>query len=361
MTDEDHGATEAAATHQPTLPDLELPEYHGQKPVGMRTSVSGTGNRLTRPHGIGDRAVLVLEVKCNESGHKEIDDALYYAEKHKVADMFELDRDEGSRLLRHLRRTYATAGAEARGQSQLESPTGEVFHADDNGVILTDREIAERRGDILHVLGAQDLTPTVVIYADGNRLLWPDEYPAATIRPAIGQHSGDSGHGDFDSEVVELLHHETGEPVVDVATVEVSIDADGFAEAVEYFGGRPVTDAPAVDDWEQTPADHRAMPDDGGYGNVEPYDAPAKKADAAPAPALPGEEDLALILPTAADFELVNRAVPLLREKLAEVDDVDHVRRLLEAEKQGRGQGHKARRGALDAIHSRLAELGAPA
>lgn len=347
MPDTDDGVDDAA-THQPTLPDLELPDYHGQKPVGMRTSISGTGNRLSRPHGIHDRFVVVAEVKCGEAGHKDIDDAIFYAEKHKVLDLFELDRDEGARLLRHLRRTYATSAAEARGQSPLESPDGaQVLHADDNGVVLTDRELAERRGNILHVIGAQELTPVVVIYGDGSRFLWPDEYPPATVRPAIGQHSGDSGLVDFDSEVSEILHHETGEPV------------DDFAEAVEYFGGRPVTDAPPVDEWEGAPADHRAMPDDGGYGDVEPYDKPTT-APAPSTPPLPGEEALALILPTADDFAFVNVAVPVLRQKLAEVDNLEQLGRLVEAEKQGRGGGHRARRGALDAIRSRLADLGAP-
>jgi len=362
MTDETgDAATEDAATHQPTLPDLELPEYHGQKPAGMRTSVSGTGNRLTTPHGIHDRAVLVLEVKCNSSGHKDIDDALYYVETHKVVDMFELDRDAGARLLRHLRRTYGTAAAEARGQSQLEGPAGEVLHADDNGVVLTDRELAERRGDILNIIGAEENTPVVVIYEDGTRLLWPDEYAPDVPRPRIGDEHGPSTPGGLDTEVVEVLHHETGEPVGG-GTVD---------EAVEYFGGDvspPRTygtggaSGPANVDisWEGTPGDHRPVADDGGYGDVEPYDAPAAATHAA-APALPGETELERRLPTTADFEFVNRAVPLLRTKLVEVADVDHLRRLLEAERQGRGGGHKARRGALDAIYSRLAELGADA
>lgn len=329
------------ATHQPTLPDLELPDYHGQKPSGMRTNVSGTGNRLTRPHGIGDRAVLVLEVKCNEAGHKEIDDALFYVEKHRVVDMFELDRDAGTRLLRHLRATYATASAEARGQSQLETPDGQVMHADENGVVLTDRELAERRGDVLHIIGAEDETPVVVIYEDGARLLWPDEYAQGAPRPNIGD-AGPLG------TVTELLHHETGEPVGGPFDEQrAATDA-----AVDYFGG---TTSATVDEWEGQPGDHRPV-DDGGYGDVPAYDSTTTTA-----PALPGEEALELILPRVSDFDFVNVAVPVLRSKLAEVDDLEQLRRLLEAEKQGRGGGHKARRGALDAIRARLEELGAPA
>lgn len=357
MTDETGDPTEDAATHQPTLPDLELPEYHGQKPAGMRTSVSGTGNRLTRAHGIGDRAVLVLEVKCNEAGHKEIDDALFYVEKHKVADMFELDHAEGMRLLRHLRRTYATAAAEARGQSQLESPDGEVLHADDSGVVLTPRELAERRGDIMTIIGAGEDDPVVVIYSDGSRLLWPDEYPQHAPRPSIGDYAGGVAV-EGGATVTELLHHETGEPV-------------GMAEALEYFGAdvsiEPTKDTGVAvtisddlrDEWEGQPGDHRPV-DDGGYGDVPDYAGAATATETAPPP-LPGETELEQRLPTTADFEFVNRAVPLLRTKLAEVDDVDHLRRLLEAERQGRGEGHKARRGALDAIHTRLAERGAEA
>ncbi len=34
--------------HQPTLPTMELPDYHGRKPVGMKTALAGAGTRVTR-------------------------------------------------------------------------------------------------------------------------------------------------------------------------------------------------------------------------------------------------------------------------------------------------------------------------
>jgi hypothetical protein len=64
---------------QPTLPTLELPEYHGRKAVGMKTSVNGAGNRISRSHEIGERVVLVLETKVRKAGHEETDDGLVYA------------------------------------------------------------------------------------------------------------------------------------------------------------------------------------------------------------------------------------------------------------------------------------------
>jgi hypothetical protein len=32
---------------------LELPDYHGQNPVRMKSAVNGAGNRILRPHAIG--------------------------------------------------------------------------------------------------------------------------------------------------------------------------------------------------------------------------------------------------------------------------------------------------------------------
>ncbi len=68
MTTTDHDPADAvAAGHQPSLEGLELPEYHGRRPVRMKTALIGVGTRTTRAHSIGDRFVLVLEVRMKTS------------------------------------------------------------------------------------------------------------------------------------------------------------------------------------------------------------------------------------------------------------------------------------------------------
>lgn len=325
---------------QPTLPDLELPDYHGRKPVGMKTSVNGAGNRLARPHGIGDRVVLVIEAKVKKAGHEDTDDGLIYAEVLKVADLFEVQGDPGARLLSTLRSAYRTAKDDQDGKAPIPQ-LGEVGYTDAAGVVLTEREVAALRGDPIRALVSEGLTPAVVEYDDGSRLLWPDEYPKDAPRPAVGEKAL---LGDDELVVIALLHHETGETMASLGEIPA--------------------DDPVLDEWEGDPSDHRPAeadePADDGYSGEsydgDPYDGPAKSTGETPA--LPGEIALEERLPTAADFGFVDTTVPLLREKLGSVDDLVQLRRLLEAEKQGRGRALQARKGATDAIVARIEALG---
>jgi hypothetical protein len=327
----------ADVVHQPTLPALELPEYHGRAPVGMKTAVSGAGNRVTRPHGIGDRVVLVVEAKVKKAGHEETDDGLVYAETLKVVDLFELDRDPGARLISTVRSAYRTAEDSSKGRAAIPD-LGDVGYTDAAGVVLTPKEVAALRGDPVRVLVTEGLTPAVVVFDDGHRDLWPDDYERDEPRPFVGQtyHPGTED----EISVVELLHHVTGERL-EIApedlrpeTVSIEVDASEFVEAVEDFAA--------------------------AYDDAEPFEVSPFEVDETPeAPALPGEEALADELPNAAAFEFVDCPIDELREKLADVADVILLRRFLNAEKQGRGRALKYRQGALDAIHARLAAIGA--
>lgn len=362
LVDDETGSDEIedAATTQPTLPDLELPTYNGRTPIGMKSALTGAGTRIRHPYGIGDRVVLVVEAKVKKAGHEETDDGLVYVETLKVTDLFELDRDPGTRLLRFLRSNYRLAEDKVAGRAPLAdngTDLGEEGWTDANGVLLTPAEVAERRGDPVAYLTGDTHTPAVIVYDDGSRLLWPDEFLAGFLRPNVGD------AGENDRIVVELLHHATGETIARLEDDEFpahEYDADGIKRTDEAT--RPsaspvaqmVTAHAELDDWEGAPADHRSVADDGGYGDVEPYDAPTTTPDV---PALPGEEAIAAVAPGPVDFAFVDRPVPQLRERLDEVADLILVRRYLEAEKQGRGKGAAARRGALDAIHARIEVL----
>ena len=343
MTDEQTPEVE----HQPTLPDLELPDYHGRQPVGMRTSLTGAGNRIARAHGIGDRVVLVIEAKVKKTGHEDTDDGLLYVETHKVADLFELDRDPGARLLAHLRSQYRQAKDSAEGRVPIPE-LGDEGWTDANGVVLTAAELAERRNDPVALLGARDATPAVVVYENGERALWPDEYERDFPRP----HAGDEHAA---GTVVELLHHETGETLEDLRRADPAPELAG--EKDHDVDGFVVGSSGELDDQDddEDPYELDDADEVDTYADVVPFEKPEKAAEAPP---LPGEEELARRLPTSVDFAFVDTTVPILAEKLAEVVDVEHLRRLVEAERQGRGRGLVARKGALDALYARLAELG---
>lgn len=337
--------------HQPTLPDLELPDYHGRAPIGMRTALAGAGNRIARAHGIGDRVVLVIEAKVKKAGHEDTDDGLVYVETHKVVDLFELDRDPGARLLSHLRSQYRQAKDAAEGKSPIPE-LGDEGWTDANGVVLTPAELAERRNDPVALLGLTDSTPAVVVYDNGERALWPDEYDRDFPRPHVGtEHQR--------GLVVELLHHETGETLEDLRRVSDNWMGGGLEienVPTEIVDGEILEadddQADEVDEYDDGP---EYADDADGFADVIPFEKPDRPAEAPP---LPGEEDLAKRLPTSVDFAYVDTTVPVLAGKLSEVVDIGHLRRLVEAEKQGRGRALVPRKGALDAIYARLAELG---
>lgn len=127
---------------------LDLPDYHGRKPVGMKTSVNGAGNRLTVPHGIGDTVVLLVEAKVKRAGHEEADDGLLYAETLKVVDLFEIGGEAGRDLLRTQRLAYQDARRSADGEDPLPLDLGVEVTIDGSGVALTPAELAEQTGGV---------------------------------------------------------------------------------------------------------------------------------------------------------------------------------------------------------------------
>lgn len=340
-----------AVIHQPTLPTMELPEYHGRKPVGMKTALAGAGTRVTRPHTIGDRIVLVIEARVKSASHEDTDDGLVYAEKLKVLDLFELDPSQGSRLISTVRSLYRTGEDAAKGRRPVPE-LGDVGYTDGSGVVLTPAEVAELRGDPIRAILSPELTPAVVLYDDGARDLWPDDYPKDAPRPKVGEkYLTDSG----DAVVTQLLHHETGEPL------------DGAAPVVAEPAPELAEEAPL----EQPARAHLAAVPDlppaaGDAPETDPYSgdlgdtADGWEDPTPPRPLTADEIETARIeatLPTSADFAFVDCQIPELLGKLADVTDLDHVRRIEKAEQQGRGRGLKPRAGAVTAIGKRLAEL----
>lgn len=312
---------EDTATHQPMLEGLELPDYHGRKPSGMKTKLSGAGSRISRSHSIGDRVVLVIEGVVKAAGHEQTDDGLLYVESLRVDDLFELDRDPGARLLSTLRSAYRTASDAAAGRQALDG-LGEVGYTDASGVVMTAEEVAALRGDPTRVLVSDSLTPAVIVYDDQSRELWPDDFEKDAPRPFLGQQLERSGET---REVVDLLHHATGEPI----------------------GARPAAQPPASTTKPKHAGD---APDIGAEA------AAAEKTRRAELDSLRRDQDT---LPTTADFEFV-AATPTkkLRERLAaDVTTLEHARRLVRAEEQGRGVGAAPRKDALAMLRAHVAKL----
>lgn len=361
-------------THDaPTLPTLELPEYHGRKPVGMRTKLTGAGTRTTRPHTIGDRYVLVLEVRCRGAAHEETDDGLSYVETAKVLDMFELHGDQGSRLLATIRSIHKLADDRAAGRAEIP---GTVVHTDGSGVVLTEAELAELRGDPIRAILSPDLTPAVIVFVDGSRAMWPDEFSADRPRPRPGELvEVDGDH----LEVDEVLHHETGEVLEVAAGYEPGspvAEAESFADEVESF----VADAAALGTeilgaWENmTPEQRRAAlaalsAEDraaalgalADLGWTEPEETPEPSAEEEPSaeipdlPPAPAEvlDDDSYVPPAT----FLDRNVSTVMAAIRRVGDLHYLQAVLVAERAGSGSRSKPRGQIEAALGARIAQL----
>lgn len=347
-----------AVIHQPTLPTMELPEYHGRKPVGMKTALAGAGTRVTRPHTIGDRIVLVIEARVKSASHEDTDDGLVYAEKLKVLDLFELDPGQGSRLISTVRSLYRTGEDAIKGRRPIPD-LGDTGYTDASGVVLTPAEVAELRGDPIRAILSPELTPAVIVYDDGARDLWPDDYPKDAPRPKIGEKYLTEGG---DAIVTQLLHHETGEPLEEAGADVVPSPAPELDPEIPQPEQEPPLEPAARPPLAAVPD----LPEPTTAPEMDPYagdlgdDADGWETAEPLRPLTAEEEETARIealLPTSADFAFVDCQIPELLGKLAAVTDLASARRIELAEKQGRGRGLKARAGAMTAIGKRVAEL----
>lgn len=337
----------------PTLPTLELPDYHGRKPAKMKTAISGAGSRITRPHSIGDKIVLVVEVRVKSAGHEDTDDGLEYVEKYKVLDLFELESDQGSRLISTVRSLYRTADDAVKGRRPIPD-LGDVGYTDGSGVVLTEAEVAALRGDLTRATLSDDLTPAVVVYDDGARDLWPDDYPKDSPRPKIGE-SFSTTEGTGPVVVLELLHHETGETIEGTPAAPTSTSSNAMeVEATVTPGkpskttktGKPVAAVPDLPAAEPAPEPDEFSGDLGD--DVDGWDDDVRPT------ALREVDEVEASLPTADDFAFVDQDITTLRVGIAEVDDLAHLRRIEMAEQQGRGRALQPRKGALTAIRARI-------
>lgn len=183
-----------------------LPDYQGRVPVGMTSRITGLNDLINAPHGVGQRAVVVVLVECTDAGHRKTSKGLKYHETYEARELLTPDPDAGRRLWAVLSADRRAAADKAAARAPLP---GMAVVTDASGVVLTEAELADLRGDpVAAIRGPGALIPAVVVYDDGSRLMWPDDFPPDTPRPELG----DPAEDDEDSaEVEDLLDVFTGE------------------------------------------------------------------------------------------------------------------------------------------------------
>lgn len=373
---------------EPTLPGLELPEYHGRKPTGMKSSITGSSNRITSVHEIGETVIAVVELKTKGAGHAENEtDGLFYSETYKVKDLFEVRGAGGKRLLSVMRNQYRSA-EEANGSKRPIDGMTEPDHfglegvTDASGVALTPAELAEARRDPVRAIVDERLAPVVIVFSDGSRQLWPDEFAQDTPRPAAGaRYELEPGDWHY-LHVAKVLSAETGETLEEwtdeqesgrlelLEEIAKEAEADGrdVLDAM-HAAGYPRPEGPGAE-IDRKLAETAAAKDEvrreeleieaaeRGLEGRDREDWIEKQLDAA------GDADLGelieLVLPRPEDFAFVDRDLPAIKADLSTVEDRAHVLRLIKAEEGGRGRKLKIRKGALELLEARLRELPEP-
>lgn len=208
---DDDGGTDEGEAELPA-PRVRLPEFEGIIPVGIVTNMTGVSQRISRAIHIDELGVAVVEWELDSVNHKRTKDGVKRHQALKVLELFELEGSTGRRLLNHLKERYRAAddvdplpfkhsGDEALVDAVIAGRT------DGSGVAFTPSEAAE--------LGIGSADPVTVIFDDGKRAVWPDDFPTGMARPVTlgarirvpGRTSGDLG------EVVQLLDFLTNLPL----------------------------------------------------------------------------------------------------------------------------------------------------
>lgn len=197
---------------QPALPTLELPDFEGLKPSGVVTRVNGAGNRIARALHLEDRVVLVVECEVSNVGHAVTDDGIKRVHTLRVKDLYELEGKPGLTLLRSLRQAYRLADDHRHGRkpilADLEQPDGNGAGVD---VVVDDLgQIHTATND----LGLPIVDVAVVVFEDGTRALWPDDFAGATgLHPMAGDRIMRPGaKKDTEPELIrKVLDADTGE------------------------------------------------------------------------------------------------------------------------------------------------------
>lgn len=408
-------------TTELTLPGMELPEYHGRRPSKSKFSVSGTGNKVMTAHSIGDVVIAVVELKVKDAGHGLDGEDLYYAEKLTTTDYFEIQGASGKRLLSAVRSAYRAANEGAEPLIDFSGEGGTTGRTDASGIVVTPGDAMSIGDDpIVSALTDTSKTPVVVIYSDGGRELWPDEFDVGEDRPKIGSVVLDEH--DVESVVVKVLDGVTGETLEEwsdeqenarLLALEGNLErgealerfgilrdrmAEGpladdeateYAELLARFEDEARADREVMDEirpegavGDPTPLDQVDPPEanedlDGdpeatfpGYaedgpddelvieGDGEPVD-----VDAEPETTVAPETELEVIpetegpTPGGDDYLAVDRDLSDLKDWIKREEDRDTILRWLAAEEDGRGRKLKPRKGAIDALKKRAAEL----
>lgn len=265
-------------------PRFELLEFEGVQPVGVITSLTGAGQRITRPLGLDHRVILVVEAEVINVNHKTTKDGVKRVHTLSVKDLYEAEGKEGIKLLSNVRLANRKADDERKGimSLDLETKTDHGLTLDENGTALTPEEAAAAKGDEVADLTAGP-EPVVLIFSDKSRAIWPADFVGYQVdEPYAGDFVLNPNSEKSDAmQVIEVLDVVTGE-VIEAWTDE--LEKERLIELEEKLKAEEAAETKAKPK-KKAASKKKATPK-----VIVDEITPALEADAAAEPALPDEE-----------------------------------------------------------------------
>lgn len=188
-----------------------LPDFEGIQPVGVVTSLTGAGQRIHRALGLGDSIILVVEAEVVNVNHKKSNEGVKRVHSLSVRDLFELEGKDGKKALSAARMSAKRADDARHGRQALPGVDDEVhtdhgLTLDENGTALTEKEVAEAKGET-----TPDFEPCILVFSDGSRAIWPDDYEVTDSEPFAGDFIRNPNTGAESLQIVKTLDIESGD------------------------------------------------------------------------------------------------------------------------------------------------------
>lgn len=204
---------------------FDLPEFEGTMPVGVDTRINGSGQRIIRPLGLEQRVILVVEAVVSGVDHKTVKGGIKRVHTLSVADLYEVEGKEGTKLLSNMRLRQKKADDARSGRKAIpgidEATIGEPgpeVTVDGNGVAMTEAEVAAARGEEAPTndLITEGPEPVTLVFKDGSRAAWPADYAQADLErePYAGEFWVNPNSDSLDElQVEKVLDVDTGEAI----------------------------------------------------------------------------------------------------------------------------------------------------
>lgn len=211
--------TPAEDTPRPVYQAADLGEFEGRKVGAVANRLAATDVDIARALHHGDTVLLFVQAKVADVGFRA-DGTLTRTQKLVADTILEVvDRDWGDETLTRLRRAKLRDDDAAQGRTAMGIKTTA------DGVVLTPGDL----GDDGPLPLPPDDGEVVVVFADGERALWPDEFAVDVDRPGVGDRLSIADE-DVVRTVVQLLDPVRGDVIAEADPVD---DARQDREAAE--------------------------------------------------------------------------------------------------------------------------------